>query len=78
MIRQWLLTREYIQVSVLGLILSELRILHGIIASLGLYQLVFLAETDVTVGVKARHVLNELLDGHGGPLAVLLAVLPFL
>lgn len=32
-----LLTREYIQVSVLGLILSELRILHGIIAGLRLY-----------------------------------------
>ncbi|KAL0115422.1 hypothetical protein PUN28_010738 [Cardiocondyla obscurior] len=52
---QWLLTREYIQVSVLGLILSELGILHG-----------------------ARHVLNELLNSYGGPLAVLLAVLPFL
>lgn len=75
---KWLLTREYIQVSVLGLILSELGILHGIIAGLGLYQLVFFAETDVTVGMKARDVLNELLNGHGGSLAVLLAVLPFL
>lgn len=77
-IRQWLLTREYIQVSVLGLILSELGILHGVIAGLGLYQLVFFAEADVAVGMKARDMLNELLNGHGGPLAVLLAVLPFL
>jgi len=28
--------------------------------------------------MKACDMLNELLDGHGGPLAVLLTVLPFL
>lgn len=72
------LTREYVQVSVLGLILGELGILHRVITGFRLYQLVLLAETDIPVGVEARHVLNELLDGHGGPLAVLLAVFPFL
>lgn len=72
------LTCEYVQISVLGLILSKLGILHRVITGFGLYQLVFLAETDVPVGVKTRDVLNELLDGHGGPLAVLFAVLPFL
>jgi len=75
---QRLLTCEYIQVSVLGLILGELRILHGVVAAFGLYQLVLLAETYVPVGVKTRDMLNELLDGDGGPLAVLLAILPFL
>lgn len=73
-----LLTREYVQVSVLGLILGELGILHGIIAGLGLYELVFFAEANVPVGMETGDMLNELLDGHGGPLAVLLAVLPFL
>lgn len=73
-----LLTREYVQISVLGLILSELGILYGIIASFRLYELVLLAETDVPVGVKTRDMLNKLLDGHRRPLAVLLAVLPFL
>lgn len=72
------LTCEYVQVSVLGLILGELGILHRVITGLGLYQLVLLTETDVPVGMEARDMLNELLDGHGGPLAVLLAVFPFL
>lgn len=75
---QKLLTCEYIQVSVLGLILGELRILHGVVPGFGLYELVFFTETDVPVDVKTRDMLNELLDGHGGPLAVLLAVFPFL
>lgn len=78
MTRQRLLTREYIQVSVLGLILSELGILHGVVPSFGLYELVFFTETNVPVGVKTRDMLNKLLDGHGGPLAVLLAVFPLL
>lgn len=76
--RQRLLTCEYIQVSVLGLILGELRILHGVVPGFGLYELIFFTETDVPVDVKTRDMLNKLLDGHGGPLAVLLTVFPFL
>lgn len=72
------LTGNYISITILRLILGVLGVVGQIQLGLFRKELEFLAEADVTVGVKSSHVLNETLNRHRRSLAVLLAVLPFL